>query len=204
MNQKGALPLIIILVGIILAATAVGIGIASQANRQSTPPGTSGNSSSNSPLPVSENSNTNLTVTKFDPRIPTEDQIKADPKLKSTTVLSDGSTQYVLNSANVLRDNLYIFKDQKLVFMRQLASETNSNPPLASFAGEVGAADRVVTGSNYYGPLIQIRIYALKGYALTVKPFTDEVYEFQRFTATSIEYCLSKWGNDYNPNTKLL
>lgn len=186
LNQQGLLPLAVLL-GIIVAASAIGAGV--YLTRQVLAP--------LAPLGSQTISLDFLTSDQL-----TLENIERSPLLKSKKLLPDGSSEYLLTSYLLGRDSKVIAKDGQILF-RRLINFTSDNKPLPKFSGyqkKLGDPEEIITGSKYYGYNIHTYIYPNKGYSLVGNPQTDEIFELQRFTPTTLDDYKTKWTEDLNPN----
>lgn len=132
----------------------------------------------------------------------TEDNLKNSPYLKSTTVLPDGSTEYLLYSYLTDRDTRVIFQDDKIIYRRLTTfDQQKSLPKLSEYQKNLGLSGEKLPPSKYYGPHTNTVVFAEQGTALVANTNTDEIYEVILFAPTTISDYQTKYGIDLDPTT---
>jgi hypothetical protein len=132
----------------------------------------------------------------------TEDNLKNSPYLKSTTVLPDGSTEYLLYSYITDRDTRVVFRDNQIVYRRLTTFDGQKPlPKLSEYQKSLGESGERLSASKYYGPHTNTVVFAEKGAALIANTNTDEIYEFILFTPTTLTDYQTRFGDDLDPTT---
>lgn len=110
-----------------------------------------------------------------------------------------GAIVYSIPSVNPLRPDEVRTQNGKVNFERiNLPEETQAVGYLqiTNFQNTHGQAEKVIKGSEFYGPFISYYIYAKKGITIIGNSHTDEVYELQRYQPMTVEEYLEKYGQD--------
>lgn len=132
----------------------------------------------------------------------TEDNLKNSPYLKSTTVLPDGSTEYLLYSYITDRDTRVVFRDNQIVYRRLTTFDGQKPlPKLSEYQKSLGESGEKLFASKYYGPHTNTVVFAEQGTALVANTNTDEIYEFILFTPTTLTDYQTRFGDDLDPAT---
>lgn len=128
--------------------------------------------------------------------------ITSSPNLKQTENLEDGSTRYRLYSPLSARDDIAIFKDNQLLFYRQVKLDSDQTlPTITGYKLKYGEPQHQLLGSSFYGSGATLLLYTAQGRAVIGNTNTNEIYEEQTFKSTDLNGYLSQFGNDYLPAT---
>lgn len=118
----------------------------------------------------------------------------------------DGSTKYEYGSPVAARSNSIITdKQQVVVFERVVTPEYSSEPGFAKiseYMAQFGTPDKTIQGSKFYGWYATTYIYAKLGFSFVGNSNTDEIYEFHKFTPTSVDRYVALFGEDLDSGAK--
>ncbi|MBI2022342.1 hypothetical protein HYS97_00620 [Candidatus Daviesbacteria bacterium] len=110
-----------------------------------------------------------------------------------------GEMVFELESISPLRPDEIRAKEGLVIFERIRLPENPSQigySTISSFKVQFGQPEKTIKGSKFYGPLFETLIYSSKGVTIIGNPFTDEIFEVQRYTPTSIEDYINRYGED--------
>lgn len=188
---KKAFILAIVLLGMILIS--IFVLVARQPNRPTS-----------SPAPViSQTPTTQFPQQKTIIGKTTATDLEKDQKITSKKALPNGDTQYSINSSIETRPNQVVVGENKAKFERIVVIGREAGPIPLKISEQIikfGPAERVVKGSKFYGFHMDTYIYANKGFAFVANTQTDEIYEIQTFTPTSVDKYLSSFEEDIAEN----
>ncbi len=145
-----------------------------------------------SPTPISIIPNQPIEVGKS-----TTPSVEKLPNIVKKETLPDGSIVYTLSTSIPLTSDKIITKNDKVIFQSQTSSLNPSQADykkISDFIKSYGQPDKIISGSENYGPFSSYYIYASKGFAFIGNPNTDEVYETQSFTPMSVDQYLQQFN----------
>lgn len=127
----------------------------------------------------------------------TNQEVDEMSSIESKTVLAEGKIEYKLKSTSQLVGHVIVTQDNVVVFEKAKQIETNLNLAKTSlYFATYGQPEAEATGSKLYGNFEKTYIYASKGFAILVNPFTNEVDELQVFLPTTVDQYQKEWGQD--------
>lgn len=127
----------------------------------------------------------------------------AVPTIYNNRTKTTDGTQYSTSSSLITRSSIVTTDaSNKVVYKRTVFLAPQTKLPQQSTYSTLGAPEKVLTGSSYYGETITTSIYASKGVTLISNPDTGEVYEMQEYVSTTVDGYISQYGQDLNPNAK--
>lgn len=127
-----------------------------------------------------------------------EDVEKSYPDAKKQ-FLSSGDPAYSINSTLDTRPDQVVFHNNIAKFERTVVignATTPTNLKISTLVLKYGSAEKIIRGSKFYGGHMETHIYPNKGLAFIANPNTDEVYEIQTFTPTTLDDYLTNYGED--------
>lgn len=115
--------------------------------------------------------------------------IKQEPKLNLT--------KYSLRSSLDLRPNIVMTDGNVVVFESIIVpQESASIIKLSDYLKRYGVANKTFTGSNFYGSMANTYVFTSQGLAIIANSYTNEIYELQVFSPTTIENYVKYYGDD--------
>jgi hypothetical protein len=119
--------------------------------------------------------------------------------ITSKEATTEGKVIYSLESQNAIRTDQIITQNNQVIFQRVYVPESPNDPNhllISSMISRYGTPEKTIQGSKLWGPFIMLYIYSNKGLAFIGNPNTDEVYELQTFSPTSVDDYIQKYGDD--------
>lgn len=117
----------------------------------------------------------------------------------SKQTLANGGIKYLISSGVNARPDEVVFVNNVAQFERTILIGRQTESNFVKMSAQIlkfGPAEKVMKGSKFYGAHMETHIYSSKGLAFIVNPNSDEVYEIQTFTPTTLENYLSNYGED--------
>lgn len=134
-----------------------------------------------------------------------ESEIKNSPDILKVESLTNETRAYYLKSPVSLSRPNKIITEKGIVKYEQVITD-ESDPTSDRYATVsrykvmLGEPNRVIKGSKYYGNYLNTYIYASKGVSLIGNPSTDEVFEIQSYSPTTVEKYIENYGSDIDLN----
>lgn len=135
----------------------------------------------------------------------TKDEVKESFDILNEQTLDGNKTSYSVASPLDARPDQIIVQNDKAFFERLvLVGRDDGSEKISSFVIKFGPAEKIYTGSKYYGDHMTTYIYAGKGFAFIANDNADEIYEIQYFNPTTVESYIAAYGSDIllNPPEK--
>lgn len=120
-------------------------------------------------------------------------------KIKNKEILPNGDLKYSIETNIIDRPDQIIVHNNTAKFERIVIDSNKyalGDMQLSEKILDLGPAEKVVKGSEFYGKQIETYIYPSQGLAFVANTYTDEIYEIQVFTPTTLEQYLSLYGQD--------
>lgn len=183
--------LVLITVLVVIIITLAIILFTSQPRKTTAPP---------API-ISQSPSASFPIQKTIIKKTTINEIEKAYQVRDKQILPNGGLAYSFNSKIEARPDQIIFHDNLAQFERIIVvgnTGVSGQIKLSSQILKYGPAEKVITGSRFYGRHMETHIYATKGFAFIVNPNADEVYEIQTFAPIPLEKYLSNYGDDIN------
>lgn len=135
----------------------------------------------------------------------TPQEIEQKYSILNKQTLDNNKTSYAIASSLTDRPDQIITQNNQTAFERLvLVKDQREIDKISSLITKFGPAEKVFTGSKYYGSQARTYIYASKGFALIaiVNEAKDEmeIYEIQSFVPTSVDIYVATYGEDLQMN----
>lgn len=124
----------------------------------------------------------------------TINNIENSYKVKNKQTQANGDFVYSIDSQLNARPDQVVFHNDLAQFERTVV--ITQKLKLSDLIIKYGQAERIIRGSKFYGYHADTYIYAKKGIAFIANTNTNEVYEIQNFTPTTVESYISNYGQD--------
>lgn len=125
-------------------------------------------------------------------------EIESLPGISKTSESDYSYSSYLLQRPNEIKT-----ENNTASFERVLTPISSSDPNYTTIPKIIemfGKADKITTGSKFYGDYLNTYIYATQGMAFVGNPNTNEVYEIQFFKPMTPDEYESKFGQDISNN----
>lgn len=128
----------------------------------------------------------------------TDEELSFFATIIDQSTSANGITTYNVKSVNPIRPDQIITKNKVVVFEKTstFTSDYGGFPKSSFFIKTFGQPEEKIQGHSFYGEFATTYVFAKKGFSLVVNPFTDEVYEIQRFYPSSTNEYKEKYGSD--------
>lgn len=131
----------------------------------------------------------------------TSQEIEQKFNILNKQTLNDNKTSYTITSSLINRPDQIITQNNQSIFERLvMVKDQREIIKTSSVFIKFGPADKIFTGSKYYGRQTRTYVYARKGFALIAiaNDVKDEmeIYEIQTFPPTSVENYITAYGQD--------
>ncbi len=121
-----------------------------------------------------------------------EELVQEHPETQEQS-LPNGNQGYTIASPLDARPDQVEFKNRVAIFERAVVLGNLKIPELIL---KYGQAEKIIKGSKFYGDHMENHLYPSKGLMFIGNPNTNEVFEIQTFTPTTIEDYLNSYGED--------
>lgn len=119
------------------------------------------------------------------------------PNYKGKVNLPNIGNQYLYSSVRTHRDDAIIVDKDRVLFERKIVNPNlDKFNKVSGFVKKYGEPEAKFQGSNYYGEFEDTYVYASKGIAFLVNPFSGSIDEIQSFSPTTVEEYKRLWGKD--------
>jgi len=126
-------------------------------------------------------------------------EVEKLPGISQPQILPDGSIKYELPADVPQRPNEIITKNNIVVFERiDIPEDPNKNGyiTISDYISKYGQPEKSTTGSKFFGPFASTYIYNSKGFAFIGNLNTNEIFEIQVFSPTSVDNYIKTYGQD--------
>lgn len=125
----------------------------------------------------------------------TDSQVQKSTDIISKEKNSNGTTNYTVKSVSPIYPDTIITQDGVVTY-ESTNSMSETFPKISDYVNKLGQPQEKIVGSKKYGALAVYYIYADKGIAFVGNQYTDNIYEFQRFSPMPLDQYLKMYGTD--------
>lgn len=133
-----------------------------------------------------------------------EQELINNPNLTNQSQTPTGLKIYEVKTPISAKDDLYIVKNGVVVFENHQTPQDPQIPGYAitsTYINVLGQPEEIIKGSARNGPFLETYVYPQKGFAFAANPTTNEVYEVQTFTPTTLQDYKKEFGYNIETDT---